>query len=773
VAEDDRIGAEPAAGRAVGDGEAGTDRVGHAPATGPEGQVVGPDRVADAPGAGGPGPEDRGIEPAPMAGSQVTGGAPVGTQGPTVAAEGPTVAVDPPGVGDAGGESPDVPPDPVLTPDPAAAEGRTIGGTPDLGNQDGGGATAGVALDPEAVTTPVAPDGGAATTPVGATPVGADAGAGGIPTGPAGARGADRERDRDQVDFSAVTSFLRRRGIIGPARVAAAAPVLLRPPPPVDERPPGAGRAPERDPAPLLLPGIALPDRAVLRRYLPPVVMVLLIGWIAMIHHLPGVDWGDDFALYMRQAKGLAMGNIGEVVGANRFAVENSGWSTFSPYSYPWGWPILVAPVYAVFGLNYEPVKLLEVAAFCVFLLCFYDIVRRRAGALGATVLTLLIGLSPSFVGATDTVLSDIPFLCFVGLTLWWLDRCRERGILEESRRRLVILGLLLAYTFNIRREGIGLLVALLAVHISVIGARSLRDRTSGALWTVDWKAVALPYLTFAGAAAAFHLLLPTVLRPASTGTGLSNIPHRFKWQQDILAEHVGLKDFGFPTQLLGSERLGKNALTLLMVLAVVGLVARLLARHREDVALAAYLCAATFVVLVSPYQEGRYLFTITPLLVYFAYQAFPAVAELVSPANRRMVRLAVIPPALAIAGLALVNANDLRHAIDYRRLYKPVVNGPEAPDAKQMFAAVKTLTRGDDVILFFRARAMTLYTDRLAVQGSDLDLMLPRSDWYVMAKGSTYSQTPLTDDEGSARGLTKAWENELWVIWRIPPPTA
>ena len=592
----------------------------------------------------------------------------------------------------------------------------------------------------------------------------------------------ERDRDRDQVDFSAITSFLRRRGIIGPVPTPAphsqtaathsqtATPVLDRP-----DTPDEPGGRPAEPPRPTIL-GIARPDRATLRRYLPPVVLVAVIGWIATVHHLPGVDWGDDFALYMRQAKGLAMGNIGEVVGANRFAVENSGWSTFSPYSYPWGWPLLVAPVYALYGLNYEAIKVLEVAAFGIFLLCFFALVRRRAGVLGATLLTLLIGLSPSFVGATDTVLSDIPFLCFVGVTLWWLDRCRQRGILEESPRRLVILGLLLAYTCNIRREGISLLVALVAVHVAVIAGKALRvqaDQTREALREVDWRRVALPYLTFAGAAVAFHLLLPTVLRPVSTGTGLSNIPHRFKWHQDILAEHVGLKDFGYPIQLMGSERAGRNALTLLMILAVVGMVARLLTRHQEDLALAAYLTSATLVVLVSPFQEGRYLFTITPLLVYFAYQAIPTIVELLAPASRRLIRLAVLPAAVAVGGLALLNAGDTKHAIDYRRLYKPVVNGPESPDATQMFAAVKTLTRGDDVILFFRARAMTLYTDRLAVQGSNLDQLLPRSDWYVMAKGSSYSQTPLTDDEGAARGLTKAWENTLWVIWRVPHPTA
>lgn len=553
--------------------------------------------------------------------------------------------------------------------------------------------------------------------------------------------------------------------------------------PPVPE--PGTATAPSDDgdvhrsdaerPTSLLerLRGIPRPYWRALGWHVLPLVMVVAIGFIAMINHFSGVDWGDDFALYMRQAKGLAMGNIGEVLSANRYAVENSGWSTFSPYNYPWGWPVLITPLYALFGLNYEPIKLLEVVAFCVFLLCFYAIVRRRAGVVGATVVTLLIGLSRSFVGATDTVLSDIPFMGFVGLTLWWLDRCRERGILEERRHRLVILGLLLMYTYNIRREGISLVVAVVALHLAVIGTRALRARTAKALQEIDWKAVALPYFTFAGAAAIFHLLLPTVLRPNAQGMGLSNIAARFKYHKDVLAEHVGLKDPGQAIQLLGSERAGRYALTVLLVLAVMGLAVRLMTHFEQDITLAAYLCAASFVMLVSPYQESRYLFTLTPLLAYFAYQALPTVAALLTSSGHRLVRLAAIPSALAIAGLVLINSADLKRSTDYHRVYHYTVNGPDTPEAVQMFTAVKTLTRGDDVILFFRARAMTLYTDRLAVQGSNLDQLLPRSDWYVMAKGSTYSQALLNDTEGAALGLTKAWENAGWVIWRVPPRSA
>jgi hypothetical protein len=47
---------------------------------------------------------------------------------------------------------------------------------------------------------------------------------------------------------------------------------------------------------------------------------------------------------------------------------------------------------------------------------------------------------------------------------------------------------------------------------------------------------------------------------------------------------------------------------------------------------------------------------------------------------------------------------------------------------------------------------------------------MLPRVDWYVMEKDSTYSQALVSDSDAVTLGLSKAWQNSDWVIWRTPP---
>jgi hypothetical protein len=506
-----------------------------------------------------------------------------------------------------------------------------------------------------------------------------------------------------------------------------------------------------------------------------PAFIAVLIGVICLLNHFHGVDWGDDFGLYMRQAKALNIGNIGEVIRDNRFTVDNSGWHTFSPYLYPWGWPVLVAPMYAVVGLNYDAIKVLEVVALCGFLFFFFDLVRRRAGAAPAVLLTLLIGLSPSYVGATDTVLSDLPYLFSVGFTLWWIDRCRLRGILTADRRRLVVLGLLIAFAFNIRREGVTLLVPLAALQLHAVAVTmggsargvGLRRRLS----EVPWRPLLMPYGVFMAAVVVFQVLLPTTLIPKIIGSGPKNISPNLGYYRNILGENVGLKAAGVPMQVFHSHLLAERLLVLMVALAVVGLLARLVGDFAEDIPLAAYAASASLVILVSPYQEGRYLFTVTPFLAYFAYQALPALGRFVGLSDRTLSRrLVAVVPLLALTGLVNLNFVATRHSTQYHHNYHLTVNGPDLPASQEMFDAVRSLTRGDDVILFFRARAMTLYTDRVAVQGSNLDQMLPRVEWYVMEKGSTYSQALVSDGEAATLGLSKAWENSDWVIWRAPP---
>lgn len=502
-------------------------------------------------------------------------------------------------------------------------------------------------------------------------------------------------------------------------------------------------------------------------------VLVAVTVAACILNHFKGVEWGDDFALYMRQAKALVEGNVGQVIADNRFTVDNSGWHSFSPYVYPWGWPLLASTVIAVSGLAYGTIELLQVAAFAVFLLTFHALMRPRVGRAAALLLMVFVAVSSPYINATDTVRSDIPYLGAAGLALWWVDRCHRKGLVQgTSRRELVALGLLMAFAFNIRREGIALVVALAALHVVVLTTilrtpetppLSYRER----IRRIDWHAVALPYGVFALTVVGFQLLLPSVLFPRYDGRGLGQISHHLSYYRDAIAEQIGLKDPGRPLDLLGSAFVAERAVQFLVVAACVGLTVRLASRHREDVPIAAYVLALAYIVGTTPPVDGRYLFSMTPFLAYYAFQAVPTLARVLEP-SRRWLAIAAVVPALGLGALVVANVGDLAHSTRFHLDYPDyVADGPEQPSARAMFDAVRDRTRPDDVILFNRARAMTLYTERRSIQGSDVTRLIRIADWYVMQKNSDYAQTLLTDAQAADLGLAKAWENDAWVLWR------
>ena len=76
--------------------------------------------------------------------------------------------------------------------------------------------------------------------------------------------------------------------------------------------------------------------------YILPFIIVALTAAIYLISFRPGHDWGGDFSEYIAQAKSISEGYDfpGKFVG------------TYGSFIYPWGFPLLLSPIYSLFGLN-------------------------------------------------------------------------------------------------------------------------------------------------------------------------------------------------------------------------------------------------------------------------------------------------------------------------------------------------------------------------------------------------------------------------------------
>jgi hypothetical protein len=521
-------------------------------------------------------------------------------------------------------------------------------------------------------------------------------------------------------------------------------------------------------------------------------ILAISIGalWFWNGFQIEGHGWGDDFALYVNQARSLVQGDVGQTIADNHYAVDNSAWHTFSPYAYPWGVPLLLAPVMAltgsvdpVHGIDYAPLKFVITLTFLIGLFAYHHVCRRRVHVVASVLLPLFFATGYWYVNHTDQILSELPFLMWVMLFVVWLDRVRERGLLlGGSRWHLVVLGALACTAFNTRREGLGLLLGLLAAQVvaAIIetGPGSLRER-AGRLTSVDWRGAATPWITFTLSAVVVQLVLPADFLPKYTerdpaaDTGLHRIPDNIGIYKPLLAEQLGLKDAG-PNEITAfqSARLGEIVLYAIVTAAVLGIVLALATQGRRDAGLVGSALGVTGAVLVAPFQDYRYLMPLLPFVLLFAMMG-------VSIPLRTLTGLADKWPMLvgeiALVALILGGMPDTRNAHGYRSAWIGTQAGPQQPETLEMWQAVRTETRGDSVIVFSRARTMALYTGRKTVQGGAIEFTARAGDYYVMyleADGSpgTYSQYPLTDEEAAERGFTEVWRNAGWVIWRIPP---
>lgn len=488
-----------------------------------------------------------------------------------------------------------------------------------------------------------------------------------------------------------------------------------------------------------------------LRRCGPLLVVLAVVAALAARLRTNGLDWGDDWTLYVRQARSLLDGNIGQVIADNHVNVDNAARPGFSPYVYPWGWPLLLAPFVRLWGLDPARLKLIEVACLCGFLAFFHAVIVRRTAPAGeragrwlALAVVAAVGTSLAYLQHAGQLLSEYPYMLVAAATLWSLDRCRSDGPLDAARRaQLVTLGLLAAATFNVRREGAAMIVAIAATQLVEVRGR----------WrTAHRRSVATPYVVFVVGVVGFQLLLPSVLAPSYPDAGLHQTWRKLH----------GPFNAAFGTQL-GFDHLAGFALVMVVAFVAGGIVLRLNEAPADDIALVVFAVGSMVIVGMIPAVADRYLLAITPFAIYFAAQAIAGL-----PWPRHLGRWIATA---AVGALVALHATDLpeRMRLIDRVNAAGVQDGPLTASSTAAFDAVRTHTHQSDVVAFFKARALTLFTDRRAVQSIDLQVLRERSDFFLARRGSSFSQPFVTDEQAARMGWTAVWQDERWVLWQLP----
>jgi hypothetical protein len=463
-----------------------------------------------------------------------------------------------------------------------------------------------------------------------------------------------------------------------------------------------------------------------LEEYGPAAMLALVVGALALLMystHRSGHWWGDDWALYIRQAKGLLDGHPNRVLTENEFTVTMSDGPEFSPPLYPWGFPLILAPFIAVVGVNLDKLTIVPVLCACLFACCWYSLARRRVGLAPALIGVAAVTITPLLLSWTELIQSEWPFLAVVGVGLVSVDRVAETGAFADFHGRiwpLVAVGLAAAAAFTVRREGLAMVAAIGAAQLAAIIAQRAYP------WRLSWSGLgrlalhlAIPYAAFLAAVGLLQVTLPSTVVPKYDGTSVTNVWTLRGRLIRNLAQVSGMqRPWDRDPIVLGSARIGWIAVSLFLGLAVVGIVLSIVRFSTRDLHLAAYAIGAFVIGGSFRSPINRYVCTVAPVLMLLA---LVALATIVGRLSRPWVATIVL--SLALGGIVagnVANAHLRMDSAERAHDQGAIEWGPTHPDAIAMFDAVEQLTAPDDVVAAPKARAMQLETGRPSIQVDD-----------------------------------------------------
>jgi hypothetical protein len=492
---------------------------------------------------------------------------------------------------------------------------------------------------------------------------------------------------------------------------------------------------------------------------------VLLIGNLTWAH-----NWGGDFAAYIMQAKSISEFAPAAFVEANRFTIEQSS-HPLGPIAYPWGFPVLLAPLYRLFGLTPIALKAVNVVSWLLFLLVIWMAFRKSHPASMFLLLVSIIALNPVLLSFSNNILSDLPFLLVSTFCLSLIQRVvvQDRRLISPAID-LLIVGIVIAFAFFIRTNGAILLLTLAISHLISSIQKASFNTPLPEQNNVDFSRVLglikdfslipnplylIPYTVFFIFVAITNWILPdgglshlSLLKGISVGTVLNNL-------------HCYL---GLLSEFFFGTRHSSLIYGATIPLAIAGAVRR----YRTDYPAIVYVVVLILFQITWPYNAGlRYLFPILPFYLSFTMTGLEGFWDGAKSLDRALRKMICLIPVLLIIfhfGLASFSAA-------YWNIKSQEVNdGPFAPKSQKMFSYVANNTTKDSVIVFFKPRVMRLMTGRKSIMINKVE-QLSLGDYlclYTRQVGDDQVSSVEIQQLIEQKAALIVYENEDFKLYRL-----
>jgi len=470
------------------------------------------------------------------------------------------------------------------------------------------------------------------------------------------------------------------------------------------------------------------------------VILAIILGSSMLTR---GHDWGDDFAWYILQAKSVVEGSIDEFVETSVFTNTES--TTYvGPTAYPWGYPLLLTPVYAIKGIHPLFLKLPAIFLYAGFLICMYLLAKVRFSKNESLLIVCLFAFNPMLLQFLDQILSDIPFLFFSTLSLWLIIKDQRRSTFHS-----ILIGTSIFFVVFMRATGILLLGCFLIVAFFEL----LRERRN---WPMAKQIVWEALLVCASFAVLF--ILSSLVFP---GGGASYVAQYAGMSIDQIRDFA-VRYFVIYRFFFGQATIGKYVYCGLVVFFLLGAIVE----WKSRLIFILYFVFWMIAHIAYPYWQGvRYIFPLLPIFIYFTFAGMKfALAKLpvqYSSAGQwafygfwSLLTVYLLVTSTYIAYSNLQNNRD--------------INGPFDSYSKEVYGYIRKETPAESIVVFFKPRVMRLMTDRASIMSMECDRIL-KGDYLVLSRKVGNNQQIPPEEIGACNlPLDQVLKNSRFIVYQI-----
>lgn len=488
-------------------------------------------------------------------------------------------------------------------------------------------------------------------------------------------------------------------------------------------------------------------------------ILAVIAAVFSLVRIYNGHDWGGDFSCYIAQAKSILSGKMTEQVSVNNYIVSNSN-VQIGPAAYPWGYPLMLASVIKLFGVNFIALKVFNVLMFVLTVLIFYKFVSEKLSGGAAFFSSLTFAFFPLSLDLTDMVISDTAYVLFSVASVYAIDRF----FTGKSNRMFctVITSLTCFSVFFVRTVGIVSFLTVLLTDVVLFISKKSRFLHKYIIKFNFSEIKPIEHIVF-------YVLfcVPVVISKLVFPSGDAGYAYYFKnFSFYKILVNCGKYVFDFSDLFHSGKVLAALIFVSLAILAVFGII-KSFSRHFHIVVFCAGVLAA--VIIFPEYQGLRYLSALMPWLFLFVFESVDYIKQKLQENNSEKYLSVLYKLGCTVIALIICTTFRVSMQCVTDRAVSPQyekTNRAYTEDALNMYDYIAQNTSEDDIIEFFRPRVLWLNTERKSIVVDEKNAEMFNDIDYILRNSN--SSEYIVEKIKNSENITLEYQNGTFKLYKV-----